>query len=637
MGTCASKAPPSGPKPFPTVDRFFRGLRHEDAATLFAAAKEVEFSPGQRILAEGTDVDMLSDMFVLCRGHAEVFVEGKRTPVADIRPGSVFGEIAVLFATFRTASVVAKTACTAARIRRHELLQLLHILPYARDLSFLRRVDVLRGFSDQALGDLAEHVVTTHHKKGADVVREGEPGSSMFVVRDGGLDVLRAGEPVAVLRSGDTFGMWSLLSGLPRSATCRARSPTSVLEIGKALVDRAGDPILTYTMNREAVLAVHYADRVFACMSRDEMGVALDNLEVREFPPGETVCPEGGGRHTVFVIREGAVDGPIERAGGFAYFGSCDGTPARGPVVAGERGAKVIMLHAEAGAGIMPADTERMDAFEWIRAIGKGAFATVSLVRRIGQVEEFALKQPKHCTALRHELNVMTVVDSPFCVRLMGRVADDSHLCLLLEYLPGGTLHDVLSRCFRLEEDVARFYVGCVLLALEALHGAGVVYRDLKPENLLLDDAGYAKIGDFGFAKRTNGDRCFSVCGTEHYSAPEVLAHTGSTFAVDFWSVGILLFELVTGRTPFETPGRTPYMTYRRACAGRFTVPDYVSEGCESLLRALLKPDPAFRLGAGGCKEVMHHPWFAPLDWAALRRRDLPAPSGLGPPDEFLS
>lgn len=344
----------------------------------------------------------------------------------------------------------------------------------------------------------------------------------------------------------------------------------------------------------------------------------------------------------MFVVREGSVDGDIGRGGGFAFFGSCEGAPTRRRVVAGAAGAKIIMLHAEAATGILPADSERIDAFEWIRTVGKGAFATVSLVRRIGHVQEFALKQPRQHTAaavraLRHELNVMTVVDSPFCVRLLGRVAEGSNLCLLLEYLPGGTLHDVLARCFRLEEDDARFYVGCVLLGLEAIHGAGVVYRDLKPENLLLDEAGYAKIGDFGFAKRTNGDRCFSVCGTEHYSAPEVLAHTGSTFAVDFWSTGIVLFELVTGRTPFETPGRTPYMTYRRACAGRFTVPDYVSEPCESLLRALLTPDPAVRLGAGGCAAVMAHPWFAPLDWGALRRRALRAPSKLGPPDEFVS
>lgn len=642
MGTCASNPRPPLPPTFPTTDRFFRGLRAEDAGALRSAAVEVEFSPGQRILAEGTDVHGLSEMYVLCRGRAEVFVEGKREPVAAISQGSVFGEIAVLFATFRTASVVAETACTAARIRRCDLLNLLPVLPYARDLRFLRTVDVLRGFSDQALGDLAERVTTTRHTKHNDVVREGEPGSSMFIVREGELDVLRAGERVAVLRPGDTFGMWSLLSGLPRSATCRARGPCSVLEIGEALVDRAGDPILTYTMNREAVLAVHYAEGVFGGMSEDEMGVALDNLEVRDFEPGALVCPDGGGRHTVFVVREGSVDGDPGRGGGFAFFGSCDGTPSRRRVCAGPSGAKVIMLHAEAAAGILPADSERIDAFEWIRTVGKGAFATVSLVRRIGDIEEFALKQPRYHTAaavraLRHELNVMTVVDSPFCVRLMGRVAEGVHLCLLLEYLPGGTLHDVLSRCFRLEEDDARFYVGCVLLGLEALHGAGVVYRDLKPENLLLDGAGYAKIGDFGFAKRTNGDRCFSVCGTEHYSAPEVLAHTGSTFAVDFWSTGIVLFELVTGRTPFETPGRTPYMTYRRACAGRFTVPDYVSDPCESLLRALLTPDPAARLGAGGCAAVMAHPWFAPLDWAALRRRELRAPSKLGPPDGFVS
>lgn len=644
MGGCCSTGDEAGCKlRLPCSDVLFDGVTAGSLARVAGYFEEVEFQVGERVLREGDAVDGSSRLYVLATGAMDVVVEGTTEPVAGIGVGEVFGDVAVLFGTFRSGTVIARTACTAWSVTRDGLGPLLPELPFARNLCFLRGVDVLRGVPDQELKGLTARARYRTLAAGEVVVEAEQQGDSMFVVRSGELDVLRRGSVVASLAKGETFGLWALLSGAPRAATVRARGPASVIEIDREVAGGLHDPIFSYTMSREAVLAVHYGTGLLNDVATDSLTHVLDNLEVRVLSAGQPVSRPGEESVLALVVRKGAIDRPTATHAGFAYLVPASG----GAACATQDGTEVVVVHPPPGpeeAASAPAALDSMDGFGWVRNLGKGAFASVCLVQREGTDQLYAMKTPKAVTAasaraLAREIGVMSLVDSPFCVRVLGQVRGAERPprppSLLLEYVPGGTLLDVVERCQRLSEPDARFYIGCALLALEAVHAKGVIYRDLKPENMLIDAAGYAKVTDFGFAKRTNGDRAFSVCGTELYSAPEIMAHTGSTAAVDFWSMGVVLYELVTGRTPFDAASGTMYHTFRRACTGRFTVPDHVSEECESLLRALLQPDPQIRLGWGGCGEVMGHPWFATLDWDRLRRREIQAPQDLGPPDTF--
>ncbi|NXW64626.1 KGP2 kinase, partial [Eurystomus gularis] len=156
---------------------------------------------------------------------------------------------------------------------------------------------------------------------------------------------------------------------------------------------------------------------------------------------------------------------------------------------------------------------------------------------------------------------------SPFIVGFFGTFRDGQYVYLLLEFCQGGELWTKLRevRCF--EEPVAVFCCACVVEALEYLHGRGIVYRDLKPENLMLDQRGYVKLVDFGFAKELGqGEKTFSFCGTPEYLAPEMLRHEGHDFAVDFWMLGVLAFELLVGRPPFHSAD--PQQIYSRILDG---------------------------------------------------------------------
>jgi cGMP-dependent protein kinase 2 len=183
-----------------------------------------------------------------------------------------------------------------------------------------------------------------------------------------------------------------------------------------------------------------------------------------------------------------------------------------------------------------------------------------------------------------------------------------------------------------LTEPVARFYGGGVVLALAYLHGRGVVYRDLKPENVLIAADGYGRLADFGFAKALGpSGRTHTFCGTPGYVAPENVLAAGYGTTADWWGLGVLLYVLLTGRQPFSSP-RTddPMVVMRRIVdAGwRVPFPPYVSRDARALVAALLTRDPGRRLGGGpgGAADVMAHPWFRPLDWDALAARRLPCP-----------
>lgn len=219
-------------------------------------------------------------------------------------------------------------------------------------------------------------------------------------------------------------------------------------------------------------------------------------------------------------------------------------------------------------------------------------------------------------------------MNHPFIVKLGFAFQNEKKLYFALEYCPGGELFNLLQRKRQFSEDVARFYVSQIILALEHLHKNDIVYRDLKPENVLIDREGYVRLTDFGLSKKgvsqTKGAK--SVCGTPEYLAPEILNRTGHGKAVDWWTVGAILFEMLTGLPPFYTPNREELFEKIRFYTLKY--PTYLSQNVRSLLDGLFKKDPEKRLGGGtnDADEIKSHPWFEGLDWDALYRKEIPAP-----------
>lgn len=274
---------------------------------------------------------------------------------------------------------------------------------------------------------------------------------------------------------------------------------------------------------------------------------------------------------------------------------------------------------------------------EMHRIVGTGQFGMVRVVRHIPTNQAYALKVMHKAPILEskqieHVLNERRILEEasshPFCVGLVRAYQDKPCLYLLQEWVGGGELFHHLDLAGAFDEATAMFFAANVLLALEHLHSRGLVYRDLKPENLLLDAQGYCKVADFGFAKKIGADKTYTICGTPDYQAPEVIMRRGTTKAADYWALGVLIFEMLVGDPPFKSLSGDPWDTFRRTLSGRFYVPNFISESASSLICQLLQVSPERRLGSGptGATEIKQHKWFSRLDWQALVNKTLPAP-----------
>ncbi|KAH8604347.1 Protein tyrosine kinase Protein kinase domain [Trypanosoma vivax] len=265
--------------------------------------------------------------------------------------------------------------------------------------------------------------------------------------------------------------------------------------------------------------------------------------------------------------------------------------------------------------------------------LGTGSFGRVRVAKLKGTNDYYAVKclkkheiiKMKQVQHICQEKQLLMELSHPFIVNMLCSFQDDKRVYFVLEFVIGGEMFTHLRSAGRFPNDVAKFYHAELVLAFEYMHSKNIIYRDLKPENLLLDGKGHVKVTDFGFAKRVV-DRTFTLCGTPEYLAPEVIQNKGHGKGVDWWTMGILLFEFIAGYPPFYDD--TPFRTYEKILSGRFRFPSWFDSRARDLVKGLLQTDHTKRLGTlkGGVADVKSHPYFHGANWEKLYGRMYPAP-----------
>ncbi|XP_061763236.1 cGMP-dependent protein kinase 1 [Nerophis ophidion] len=513
------------------------------------------------------------------------------------------------------------------------------------------------------------YLAIVHH--GCRVIQEGSGGSQAYVLEEGRLDVTKDGHKLLTIKPGEVFGEVALLYDCPQ-----VYSVTAQLECKLWVIDRRCYHTLMMQRSQERLTRrSQLIGSVPSLLSlpNDVIMKMSDLMEEAHYTEGDSIIAQGASGDTFYIINKGQVEVTERKAGDEEqmllstlsegqWFGekALWGEDVRTVNVIAASDVTCLHINRETFRDLICGsqdiqenishtdESEVKDAaslssstlsdFHIISSLGSGEFGHVDLVQLKSDVKICYAMRVLKKTALLHrglqehalaERNILMEARCPFLVRLLKTFRDAEFLYMLTEACLHGDVYSLLREKGRLDESSAKFYTACVTQALAFLHSQNVVYRDIKPENVLVDERGYAKlVGSRSLKKVEVGKKTYTFCGSPGYMAPEVILKKGHSVSADFWSLGILLFELLTGRLPFS--GAEPMRILSETMHGidHVDFPKAISKSACVLIKKLCRHNPSERLGSlrNGAKDIQKHKWFEGFDWDGLSRGTLNPP-----------
>jgi len=535
--------------------------------------------------------------------------------------------------------------------------------------------DFMKNLESAQIKEIVDCMYPMEYAKGSLIIKEGDVGSIVYVMEEGKVEVSREGNFLSVLPPGKVFGELAILYNCKRTATIKAASDCKLWAIERQCFQTI--MMRTGLIRQAEHTAFLKSVPTFVNLPEDTLIKIADVLEETSYKPGEYIVRQGAYGDTFFIISQGRVkvtkreDNTKEEKfirtlnkGDFFGEKALQGEEKRtANIVADDsdgQGVTCLVIDRESFHHLKDLDdiknryidlperkkiiheefkSLKLQDLRIIATLGVGGFGRVELVQIAGDTKQksFALKQMKKSQIVEtrqqqhimSEKEIMEESDCPFIVKLFKTFKDRKYLYMLMESCLGGELWTILRDRGNFDDGTTRFYTGCVVEAFDYLHSRGIIYRDLKPENLLLDASGYVKLVDFGFAKKLMvGRKTWTFCGTPEYVAPEVILNKGHDISADYWSLGVLMFELLTGTPPFT--GTDPMKTYNIILKGIDAIdfPRNITSRAKELIKKLCRDNPSERLGyqKGGIKDIQKHKWFDGFNWEGLRLRNLQPP-----------
>jgi CRP-like cAMP-binding protein/tRNA A-37 threonylcarbamoyl transferase component Bud32 len=652
------------------VDNFiFASLSGKERRLLIDAMIMETFPAGTVIIKQG---DVGDYFYVVDDGHVSFSVDGNH--VGACGRGGSFGELALLYNCPRAATCLANTTCRLWKVDQRTFRYMLanNTASQQKDIhDVLRKVPFLAELDESNLVRISDALTSVTFPEGERIINKGDVGEVFYIMREGKVKVhdIGFGDSQYIdqeLGQGDYFGERALLTGDARSAHVTAISNCTTLCLSRETFEKILGPLqglIDHAMKKRTLEGVPvFANSLFQPF---EMARLTDMLIERSFPAGTVLAQEGKPYEpNLYIIREGRVviassSGQINTLMDADYFGDNwlkvePGSPSQ----------QTITVQADTECGVLTrkdieaviGDIRRLgqplnfinhslnksirykDLVKF-RILGVGTFGKVWLVSHKRTGTPYALKQLSKREIIGHhqvegvirEKNIMASIEHPFVVNLVATFQDERFLFMLIELVQGGELFSVIHTETRdgIPNGNSRFYAACILESLSHLHYRGICYRDLKPENILIDSKGYCVLVDLGFAKVVT-DKTYTLCGTPEYLAPEIILSKGHDKGVDYWAFGVLIYEMLVGRSPFYSYGTDQVSLFKRIVQVKYSFPPggMVSEPAQDLIQRLIVRRQANRFGclARGDMDIRDHYWFNVIDVEKLLVKQIPAP-----------
>ncbi|XP_072335038.1 cGMP-dependent protein kinase 1 isoform X4 [Scyliorhinus torazame] len=528
--------------------------------------------------------------------------------------------------------------------------------------------DFMKNLELSQIQEIVDCMYPVEYGKESCIIKEGDVGSLVYVMEEGKVEVTKEGVKLCTMGPGKVFGELAILYNCTRTATVKTLANVKLWAIDRqcfqTIMMRTG--LIKHAEYMEFLKSVP----TFQNLSEEILSKLADVLEETYYEDGEYIIRQGARGDTFFIISKGKVNVTREESsneeasflrtlGKGDWFGekALQGEDVRTANVIAAEAVTCLVIDRDSFKHLIGGledvsnkayeDAEakakyeaesaffsnlKLCDFNIIDTLGVGGFGRVELVQlKSEESKTFAMKilkkrhivdtrQQEH---IRSEKQIMQEAHSDFIVRLYRTFKDSKYLYMLMEACLGGELWTILRDRGSFDDATTRFYTACVVEAFAYLHSKGIIYRDLKPENLILDHRGYAKLVDFGFAKKIGfGKKTWTFCGTPEYVAPEIILNKGHDISADYWSLGILMYELLTGSPPFSGPD--PMKTYNIILRGidMIEFPKKITKNAANLIKKLCRDNPSERLGnlKNGVKDIQKHKWFEGFNWEGLRK-----------------
>lgn len=649
------------------ADNFIFASLSATERRLLIDAMMKENVPAATIIIQQGDIG--DYFYVVETGHVSFSVDGSH--VGACTRGASFGELALLYNCPRAATCIANTDCSLWKVDQRTFRYMLanNTANQQKDVNtVLRKVPFLSELDDENLLKVSDALTTVQFPSKERIINKGDAGEVFYIIREGTVKVhdIGFGDSQYVdqkLGVGDWFGERALINGEARVANVTAITDCTCLCLSRDTFEKTLGPLqnlIDHAMKKRVLMGVPiFANSKF--LGR-EMADLTDLVRERTYPPDYTIATEGQpAEQNLCIIRTGNVivvnsDNMIHELGEGDYFGdnllhsnvSMQSIRTVGSVTCGvlakEDIESVIGSIDRLGKSIAAVSkkldkTIRLKDLTKVRILGVGTFGKVWLVSNKRNGRPYALKMLNKREIVGHhqvegvlrEKNIMSSLDHPFVVNLVSTFHDDHSLFMLIDLVQGGELFSVIHTDVRdgVPNANSRFYAACILESLSHLHHRHISYRDLKPENILIDSLGYCVLVDLGFAKVVM-DKTYTLCGTPEYLAPEIILSKGHNKGVDYWALGVLIFEMLVGRSPFYSYGTDQVSLFKRIVQVKYTFPPggLVNDYAQDLIQRLVVRRQANRFGclARGEEDIRDHVWFNVIDVDKLLQKKIPAP-----------
>ena len=627
----------------------FNVLTNLQKEALLGVLVTQKWAAGQVVVKQGDSGDML---YIVKKGVAVSNPE--RSDSREIHKGEFFGEQGLLNNSLRVETIAAATDLVLISIGRSRLNEVLgnhleFILFRNSQRIALDQSKVFSSLSNSQKEAIIDASVVRKYTAGSVVLTRGTLKSvKMLVLIKGKLLGERAVEAIQCIgdeeissKSKDEY-----LDDLVTAGECDV-AEISLVDLENAI----GGDIQQVILNNDAAGVLRQV-QLLRGLSKDRVEALTRALRIINFDDKQPIVQQNNPGHSFFIVKSGIVkvyrnDKYIRNITKNDYFGerSVLFNDFRTATVTADGPVNCWVLEREDFISIISENIrdklikriEMQDASVLledivpVKILAIGEIGNVVLTVHSQKGTLYAIKsitlqkieENRVQSNLVLEKNILMQIDHIMIIKLIKTFRDSKRVYFLLEYVRGRDLFDILLEMGQLSEELAKFYAASLMVTLEYLHERGIIHRDFKPENVLIDDEGYTKLTDFGAANIVDG-RTYTAIGTPHYLAPEIILRTGYSFSVDWWSLGVMIHEMAFGYVPFGADDEDPIAIYEKILENKldFTSIPYKSTHFKNILSQLLSKNPAART-CGGFSFIKNNPWLGNFHWDRLMSRQL--------------